>query len=58
MRGLNGKRIVVAGGAEATAQRITAAGGTAVAAAFPLPDGAGWVNGQTWSIDGGGSLHD
>ncbi|GAA2212492.1 SDR family oxidoreductase [Nonomuraea monospora] len=30
----------------------------AAAAAFLLSDDAAWVNGQTWSIDGGGSLHD
>ncbi|WP_326950162.1 SDR family oxidoreductase [Amycolatopsis sp. NBC_01307] len=30
----------------------------AAAAAFLLSDDAEWVNGQTWSIDGGGSLHD
>ncbi|MGJ6964831.1 SDR family NAD(P)-dependent oxidoreductase [Streptosporangium sp. G11] len=30
----------------------------AAAAAFLLSDDAEWINGQTWSIDGGGSLHD
>ncbi|GAA4967349.1 NAD(P)-dependent dehydrogenase (short-subunit alcohol dehydrogenase family) [Nonomuraea thailandensis] len=30
----------------------------ASAAAFLLSDDAEWINGQTWSIDGGGSLHD
>ncbi|GAA3613287.1 glucose 1-dehydrogenase [Nonomuraea rosea] len=30
----------------------------AAAAAFLLSDDAAWINGQTWSIDGGGSLHD
>ncbi len=30
----------------------------AAAAAFLLSDDAEWINGQTWSIDGGGSLRD
>jgi len=30
----------------------------AAAAAFLLSDDAEWINGQTWSVDGGGSLHD
>lgn len=65
MRGLTGKRIVVCGGATgigaATAERLAATRGPRPGRPVDpvlLSDDAEWINGQTWSIDGGGSLRD
>ena len=48
-----------AGGLAATrSPRLGMPADLASTAAFLLSDDAEWINGQTWSIDGGGSFHD
>ncbi|MET0135780.1 MAG: SDR family oxidoreductase [Kibdelosporangium sp.] len=52
------KEFQAAGLAGTRSSRLGKPSDLAAAAAFLLSDDADWVNGQTWSIDGGSSLRD